>query len=349
MPTMQSVQTGATAGTVAVVDIDRPEPGPRDALVRIRACGICGTDALFVTAGVPGPDGRLRPIPLGHEPAGEVVAVGAEVSGLRVDDRVVVDPQAAPDGIIGCGGTRGGLADYLLIENAVVGTSVAIVPDALPFEVAALNEPMAAARHCVERSGARRGDTVVVLGGGAIGLGATIWLKLRGVEHVVVTDLLPERLATALQIGADAVIDAEREDVRGRLTALHGESTDALGVPRPGTDIYIDAAGTAAAVDTAVGAAKRGAKLVVAGIHKRPAPLDLDAVRRSELTIIGAQRHPAEIFTVTPQLAAHAGRFARILSHRIPATDVQEAFRLALTPGAAEKVVVTYPGTTVTV
>ncbi|MCX4094789.1 zinc-dependent alcohol dehydrogenase [Nocardia sp. alder85J] len=322
MPTMQSVQTGATAGTVAVVDIDRPEPGPRDALVRIRACGICGTDALFVTAGVPGPDGRLRPIPLGHEPAGEVVAVGAEVSGL---------------------------ADYLLIENAVVGTSVAIVPDALPFEVAALNEPMAAARHCVERSGARRGDTVVVLGGGAIGLGATIWLKLRGVEHVVVTDLLPERLATALQIGADAVIDAEREDVRGRLTALHGESTDALGVPRPGTDIYIDAAGTAAAVDTAVGAAKRGAKLVVAGIHKRPAPLDLDAVRRSELTIIGAQRHPAEIFTVTPQLAAHAGRFARILSHRIPATDVQEAFRLALTPGAAEKVVVTYPGTTVTV
>ncbi|MGW2523579.1 alcohol dehydrogenase catalytic domain-containing protein, partial [Streptomyces sp. NPDC001617] len=164
MATMKSVLTGA-ANEVDVVEVERPTPGPRDALVRIRACGICGTDTFFVhMGGTPynDPGGSVVPLPLGHEPAGEVVEVGAEVSGLKVGDRVVVNPQAAPSGIIGCGGELGGMNEYLLIENAVVGDSVAVFPDALPFDVASLNEPMAVARHCVNRSEAKPSDKVVV-------------------------------------------------------------------------------------------------------------------------------------------------------------------------------------------
>lgn len=133
---------------------------------------------------------------LGHEVAGEIVELGADVTGLQVGDHVVVNPQAAPSGIIGCGGALGGMREYLIIENAVAGQSLAVIPDAMPYEVAALNEPLAFAMHCVNRSEAGSSDNVVVFGAGPIGLGVTIWLKLRGVQHVTVVDIIPTRLQT---------------------------------------------------------------------------------------------------------------------------------------------------------
>ena len=177
---------------------------------------------------------------------------------------------------------------------------MAVFPDDLPFEVAALNEPMAVARHCVNRSQARTADKVIVFGAGPIGLGAVIWLKLRGVRQVAVADVIPGRLRTALAVGADAVIDSSREDVTARLTGLHGHSTNTLGAPRPDTDIYIDAAGAAAVVNTALRAAKWGARLVTVAVHTKPEPIDLGAMLRSEMTIIASQGYPTEIFEVTP-------------------------------------------------
>jgi 2-desacetyl-2-hydroxyethyl bacteriochlorophyllide A dehydrogenase len=343
MATMKSVQTGMV-GKVDVVDIERPVPGPKDALIRIRACGICGTDTHFLhLGGIPfGPGGSMIPLPLGHEPAGEIVEVGAEVADLNVGDRVVVNPQDAPTGIIGCGGRFGGMSEYLLVENAVVGKSVAVFPDTMPFDVAALNEPMAVARHCVNRSEAKPADKVVVFGAGPIGLGATIWLKLRGVEHVVVADVIPERLETALAVGADAVINSAQEDVTARLAELHGQAANALDQPRAGTDIYIDAAGAAAVFNATIASAKWGAKLVMVAVQKKGADIDLGGMLRSELTLIASQGYPTEIFEVTAEIAEHHERFAKLISHRVPFADVTQAFELTLTPGAAEKVVVTF-------
>jgi (R,R)-butanediol dehydrogenase/meso-butanediol dehydrogenase/diacetyl reductase len=343
MATMKSVLTGAR-NTIDVVDVERPVPGPKDALVRVRACGICGTDTLFLhMGGAPfGPGGSTVALPLGHEPAGEVVEVGAEVDGLKAGDRVVVNPQGAPSGIIGCGGALGGMNEYLLIEDAEVGRSVAVFPDHVPFDVAALNEPMAVALHCVNRSGAKPAEKVVVFGAGPIGLGATIWLKLRGVEHVVVADVIPERLETALAVGADAVIDSRSEDVTARLTELHGRAANALGRPRAGTDVYIDAAGAPAVFQAAVDSAKWGARLVMVAVQKKSDAIDLGGMLRSELTLIASQGYPTEIFEVTPELAEHKDLFARLISHRVPFAQVDRAFELAMTPGAAEKVVVTF-------
>lgn len=255
---------------------------------------------------------------------------------------MVVNPQDAPSGIIGCGGELGGMNEYLLIENAVVGKSVAVLPDSVPFEVAAMNEPMAVSRHCVNRSQATPTDKVVVFGAGPIGLGAVIWLKLCGVQHVVVADVIASRLDTALAVGADAVIDSAKQDVVARLTELHGQGRNALGAPRPDTDIYIDAAGVPVVVNTALQNGKWGAKLVMVAVHKKPEPIDIGAMLRSEMTIIASQGYPTEIFEVTPEIAQHADRFAQLISHRIPFTDVEHAFDLTLTPGAAEKVVVTF-------
>ncbi|TPQ20678.1 zinc-dependent alcohol dehydrogenase [Streptomyces sporangiiformans] len=345
MATMKSVQTAAVH-KVEVVDVERPVPGPKDALVRIRACGICGTDVTFLhMGGMPArahAGGDIVPVPLGHEPAGEIVETGAEVTGLKAGDRVVINPQDAPTGIIGCGGKYGGMSEYLLIENAEAGKSVAVFPDTVPFEVASLNEPMAVARHCVNRSEAGPGDKVVVFGAGPIGLGAAIWLKLRGVEHVVVADVIPSRLEKALAVGADAVIDSATEDVTTRLTELHGQAANALGQPRPGTDIYIDAAGVPAVINTTVNSAKWGAKLVMVAVQKKSDDIDLGGMLRSELTLIASQGYPTEIFEVTPELVEHHERFAKLISHRVPFSDIHRAFELTLTPGAAEKVVVSF-------
>jgi 2-desacetyl-2-hydroxyethyl bacteriochlorophyllide A dehydrogenase len=325
-------------GEVRISEAETPRPGERDVLLRMRACGLCGSDVTYLQAG-PAMFGR-ETLPLGHEPAGEIVAVGGSVAGLAVGDRVVVNPMAQPGGVIGNGGSEGALAEYLLIRDAVRGRSVEVFPDSVPFEVAALNEPLAVARHLVSRGSPSPESQVIVFGAGPIGLGALLWLRLLGVRHVVVADLLPDRRERALALGADAVIDPAHEDVTARLIALHGRARNSLGLPRPGTDIYYDAAGAQAVIDAAIASAKSGARLVIAAVYKKPVTIDTNAMLLSELTLTTSLGYPTEIFETTRDLVANWRRFAPLISHRIPFADVEHALRLAATPGAAEKVVV---------
>jgi 2-desacetyl-2-hydroxyethyl bacteriochlorophyllide A dehydrogenase len=326
-------------GETRVLDVPKPTVGSADVLVKIRACGICGSDAFYIAiGGVPPRQGQT---PLGHEPAGEVVEVGSDVTDIAVGDRVVINPMAAPSGIIGNGGATGALADYLLIENAVRGTSLEVVPDHIPFEVAALNEPMAVARHGVNRCQPKPSDKVVVFGAGPIGLGATIAFKSLGVSHVVVADLILARLEKALAVGADAVINSAEEDVAKRLLELHGAG-ESLFPGKVGTDIYFDAAGAPAVINTALAAAKPGARLGVVAVHKQPVEVDFVNVMSNEITIVGSMGYPDEIFQVTKDLIANWERYAVIVSHTIPFDNVDDALRTASTPGAADKVVVTF-------
>jgi 2-desacetyl-2-hydroxyethyl bacteriochlorophyllide A dehydrogenase len=326
-------------GETRVLDVPKPTVGPADVLVKIRACGICGSDAFYIAiGGIPPRQGQT---PLGHEPAGEVVEVGGDVTGIAVGDHVVVNPMAAPSGIIGNGGATGALADYLLVENAVRGTSLEVVPDHIPFEVAALNEPMAVARHGVNRCQPKPSDKVVVFGAGPIGLGATIAFKSLGVSHVVVADLIPARLEKALTVGADAVINSAEEDVAKRLLELHGAGESRF-PGKVGTDIYFDAAGAPSVINTALAAAKPGARLGVVAVHKQPVEVDFVNVMSNEITIVGSMGYPDEIFEVTKDLIANWEKYAVIVSHTIPFDDVVEALKTASTPGAADKIVVTF-------
>ncbi|OCB07530.1 zinc-dependent alcohol dehydrogenase [Mycobacterium intracellulare] len=326
-------------GKAEVLDAERPTVGPDDVLVRMRACGICGSDAFYITIG--GLPPRQGHTPLGHEPAGEIAEVGAKVSGLAVGDHVVINPMAAPSGIIGNGGPSGALADYLLIENAVRGTSLEVIPDHIPWEVAALNEPMAVARHGANRCRPKPTDKVAVFGAGPIGLGATLAFKSLGVSHVVVVDLLPGRLDKALRIGADAVINSADEDVAARLIELHGPG-ESMYPGKAGTNIYLDAAGVPAVVNTALGAAQKGATVGIVGVHKEPVPVDLINLMSNEITLLGSMGYPDEIFEVTKDLVANWEKYALIVSHTVPFGSVGEALELAQTPGAADKVVVTF-------
>ncbi len=329
-------------GTTALVEVEQPVAGPRDVLVKVRACGICASDHLYTMYG--GIPPRQGATPLGHEAAGEVVQVGEEVQDVSVGDHVVVNPMAASDGIIGSGGAQGAFSPFIVLFDAVAGTHFRVIPDEIPFEVAALNEPMAVARHAVNRSGARAGEKAAVFGAGPIGLGALLSLKAKGVEHVVVVDVLPTRLAKALAIGADGIINSKEEDVAARLIELHGEAPPVVGQygTRPATDVYIDAAGVPVVPTTVFAIAKQGARLTIPAVHKKPVDVDFGSILTSEISIIMSMGYPTEIFEVTDDIIANWQKYELIISDRFPAHEALTALDVAATPGAADKVVVTF-------
>jgi L-iditol 2-dehydrogenase len=201
---------------------------------------------------------------------------------------------------------------------------------------------MAVARHGANQCKPKPSDKVVIFGAGPIGLGATLAFKSLGVSHVVVVDLISSRLDKALQIGADAVINSAEEDVIPRLIELHGAGESRF-PGKAGTDIYLDAAGVPAVVNTALAAAQKGATLGIVGVHKEPVPVELINVMSNEITIVGSMGYPDEIFQVTKDLVANWEKYALIVSHTIAFDNVGEALELASTPGAADKVVVSFP------
>jgi (R,R)-butanediol dehydrogenase/meso-butanediol dehydrogenase/diacetyl reductase len=337
---MKSVQvTGVD--TIEWVEIEKPVAGPADVLLQMKAGGICGSDALYAHMG--GIPPRQGATPLGHEPAAEIVEVGADVEGFSVGDHVVIDTMALTDGLLGSGGAQGGLSEFVVIKDAVVGRQIRVIPDEIPWEVAALNEPMAVAYHAVNRTQPKPGDKVVIFGAGPIGLGALLGYRRRGAGHIVVVDILPSRLATALEIGADAVINSAEEDVAARLVELHGDGASAFvrGV-RSGTDIFLDAAGAPSVPPTVAGIAPHGATFGIVAVHKRPVELDFGGILPSELTIVWSMGYPTEIFEVTDDIIENWQKYALIISDTLPYDRALEALELAATPGAADKVTVLF-------
>lgn len=327
--------------TIEWVEVENPVCGPADVLLAMRANGICGSDAMYARYG--GIPPRQGATPLGHEPAAEVIEVGAEVDGVSVGDHVVLDTMAFSDGLLGSGGAQGGLSEQVLVRDAEVGRQLRVIPSHIPWEVAALNEPMAVAFHGVNRTQPKEGDKVVIFGAGPIGLGAVLGYRRRGASHIVVVDLQPRRLETALKIGADAVINSAEEDVAARLVDLHGDGSSALvrGV-RPGTDIYLDAAGAAVVPQTVTAMAKHGATLGIVAVHSAPVELDFGNILTTELNLVWSMGYPTEIFEVTDDIIENWEKYALIISDTLPFDRALEALELARTPGVADKVVVTF-------
>jgi 2-desacetyl-2-hydroxyethyl bacteriochlorophyllide A dehydrogenase len=316
--------------------VDPPSPGSADVVVKVKACGICGSDLSYIKIG-----GILREpgavTPIGHEAAGEVSAVGDAVEHVAVGQRVVINPMNTPS-FIGSGGPEGAFTEEVLVRDARVGDSLLPIPEDLPYEIAALSEPLAVALHGVNRAGVKPGDKVVVFGCGPIGLGMVLWLVDRGVTDVVALDLSPERLERARALGARAVINPTQEDVRARLLELHGAAR-VLNRDAVGTDAYIDAAGAPSILSDVVRMAKFQSRMVVTAAYMKPVELDLGAMLTTEMTITTAVGYPTEmpdVVAALPRLREQAGA---LISHRFPFDRVIEAFGVAGTPASAKVMV----------
>ena len=305
-------------------------------MVKVKACGVCGSDLTYIKiGGIHRKPGGVTPI--GHEAAGEVIAVGDAVNDVAVGQRVVINPMKTPS-YIGSGGPEGAFTEELLVRDARVGDSLLPIPDDLPYEVAAMTEPLAVALHGVNRMQVKPGDKAVVFGCGPIGLGMVLWLVDRGVTDVVALDLAPERLERAKALGARAVINPAQEDVRARLIELHGSarvfSRDAVG-----TDAYIDAAGAPNILSDVIGMAKYHSRLVITAAYMKPVEVNLGAMLTTEMTITTAVGYPTEMPEVIAALPRLRDKVSSLISHRFPFDKVIEAFGVAGTPQSAKVMV----------
>lgn len=315
---------------------EAPQPGSSDVLIGVKACGVCGSDLSYIKiGGIRRGPGAVTPI--GHEAAGEVIAVGDAVKDVRVGQRVVVNPMQTPS-YIGSGGPEGAFTERLLVRDARLGGSLLPIPDDLPFDLAAMTEPLAVALHGVKRMQVKPGDKAVVFGCGPIGLGMVLWLIDRGVSDVVALDLAPERLARAKSLGARAVIDPAKEDVRARLMELHGASR-LFSRDCVGTDAYIDAAGAPNIVSDVIRMAKYHSRLVITAAYMKPVEVDLAAMLTTEMTITTAVGYPDEMPEVIAALPRLRDKVSLLISHRFPFDKVLDALKVAGTPESAKVMV----------
>jgi threonine dehydrogenase-like Zn-dependent dehydrogenase len=316
--------------------VNPPRPGKCDVVVKVKACGVCGSDLTYIKmGGIHRKAGGVTPI--GHEAAGEVITVGSDVKGVTVGQRVIINPMMTPS-YIGSGGPEGAFTEELLVRDARLGDSLLPMPDDLPFEVAALTEPLAVALHGVNRSLAKAGDKVVVFGCGPIGLGMVLWLIDRGVTDVVALDLSSERLDRATALGARAVINPVNEDVRARLLELHG-SARVFSREVVATDAYIDAAGAPNILSDVISMAKYQSRLVVTAAYMKPVQIDLGAMLTTEMTITTAVGYPDEMPDVIAALPRLRDKVRSLISHRFPFEQIIEAIGVAGTPGSAKVMV----------
>jgi len=237
-------------GDIRLQDVPRPTPGAREAVIRIRSVGICGTDLrIFATGHHRIPPGTKRI--LGHELAGEIVEVGQEVRSLSVGMHVGVAPN------IGCGvcaqcvagwtnlcpdytafgiSLDGGFAEYMLItEDAIRQGNVVKIPAGVPDHVAALAEPLSCCINGQEALQIGLGDVVLVVGAGPIGLMHVQLAKANGAGLVIVSEVIDRRLKQALIAGADVVVNPQKDDVAAVIREV-SEGVDAVIIAAPAPD-----------------------------------------------------------------------------------------------------------------
>jgi len=315
---------------VRIEDVPAPSaPGPDEVILKVGACGICGTDLeeyragpIFIPVERPNPlTGRLAPLILGHEFAGEVVAVGRDVASLRVGDRV------APDGLIYCGEcywcrrhqvtlcdklaalglmADGGLAEYC---KAPAATCIKL-PPGTRFDHAALAEPLSVAIRAIRKGRVGLGEKVAIFGGGTIGLFALQAARHAGAGAVYVVEPHEGRRALATKLGAAETIDPGEVDATRELHVL----------TRIGPDVVIEASGAVAAAPAAIEAARKGGRIVLVGIPIAATAINFMTVVSDEKEVIGSLSHVYdEDFATAVRLLADGLVDAEpLISARIP-------------------------------
>ncbi|MFN8048192.1 MAG: NAD(P)-dependent alcohol dehydrogenase [Ancrocorticia sp.] len=331
-------------GTMVIVDCERPTPRPHEVVVKIARVGMCGSDIHGFKFGpyIPPQPGQI--VGLGHEPSGVVTEVGANVTHLKVGDRVCLEPgepcyrcefclaghyNVCPqvDFLATAPNYRGAFAKYMAHPAQLVFK----LPDDLTMDEGALVEPASVATHAVEMAGALLGKTVVILGGGAQGLMTTMIAKMSGARAIVVVDLQQRRLDKALELGATAAIHGGDDDVAERIKAIVGQW---------GADVVFETAGAVPTVKLGLQVVKRRGKIMVVGSVPGEAPISFLAINR-EVTVQTVFRYCNSYPTTIELIRSGALKASAIVDKHVDYDDIQEAFEfVANQPDAFTKAVV---------
>lgn len=324
---------------VRIDEVPIPTVGPDDVAIDVAHCGICGSDLSYTRLG--GIPGMASPFAIGHEFAGVVAEVGANVTHVRVGDRVVANPEAADNGI-GSRGVKGAFAPRIVVEATTASDQAVIaLPDEIDLEIGALIEPLAVGMHAVNQGAVTHDDKVAVIGAGPVGLSVGLAAQHRGCTDVVVADRSERRLATAEELGLTPHQVDDDLDLAAVLRARHGTvETDPLLGPLPATDVFVEATGAGPVFERLVETARRGARLVVVGVHFAPVQLNMISLLMRELHITAAQAYPTEFPEVIEMLRSGRVDVRPMVSHRFGLSRFHDALAQARRQDEAVKVLV---------
>ena len=265
-------------------EVDIPEPGPDQVLVKIKRIGVCGSD-IHVFHGMH--PYTKYPVTQGHEVSGKIVKLGQYVSNLQVGQRVTIEPQ------VFCGRCHPCLhGKYNLCENlkvmgfqtvgtaseyfAVDASKITPLPEGMSYNEGAMIEPLAVTVHAGKRFADMKGAKVAVLGAGPIGILLSQAVKALGAAEVMITDISEKRLELAKSVGADYAINTAKEDFGEALVACFGPDK---------ADVIYDCAGNDITMNSAIQNARKGSTIILVAVFAKMANVDLAKLNDSELDL----------------------------------------------------------------
>jgi len=351
IPTTMLAAVYRGANDVRLETVPVPQIGPGEMLVRVHSCGVCGTDLKKISTG-----SHSSPRIFGHETSGMVAAVGDGVRDYKPGDRVMIFhhipcrecfycrsktfAQCTTYKKVGCTAgfepSGGGFAEYVRVMDWIVERGTVRIPDGISYEQACFVEPVNTCMKGIEALQLQKGETVLVIGQGPIGIILSALAKRMG-ARLITSDLYPERLKIGVSFGLDNSIDASRMNVVDRVREL---------TEGRGGDAVILAVGGNSLIRAAMDAARPGGRvLLFAQTQHGEAVIDPAAICVDEKTLLGS-------YSASLDLEAESVRFVmrremdleRLISHRFPLNQSTQALALAAQPQPSSMKIVIQPG-----
>lgn len=324
-----------------VEEVEKPGAGGYGAVVRVRACGICGSDLHFYERG----GAKVKPgTIMGHEFSGDVTEVGKFVKDIKVGDRVAAASLIVCQECYWCksghfsrcqnlqmGGFdfHGAYAEYAPVPLAVLDQTVFKIPDGLRYEAGAIMEPLGVGAYSAIRAEAAPGDIVVIFGAGMIGLSAVAAFRAMGVGKIIVSEMSPKRLQTAKAIGADIIIDADTENVPLRIS----QETNGRGA-----DIAVECTGLRKPFLQAMGVLRIDGKLMQVGVFDKAFEFNPVTITGKNLRVIGCLG--GDYAAALKLLTSGKIDASNFITHEFPLEKITEAFNKQLDSNESIKVLI---------
>lgn len=329
-------------GNLFVREAEKPVPGPDDLLVRVEACGVCGTDRHLLHGEFP----STPPVTLGHEFCGIIEAMGADVSGFEIGGRITGDPNIScgrcPQCMAGrvnlCRNLRaigihrdGGFADYVIVPQK----QAFHLPLSLKPTHGAFCEPLACCLHGIDMAEIKAGSSVVVLGGGVIGLLTVQLARLAGATTVILSTRQASRRRLAEEIGATHSVDPSSSDI---IEEIAGGS----GLVPGGADVVIECAGVAETVKQTTRLAKPGGTVVILGVMPQGAKVEIEPfdILFRELRVLGSFINPFTHRRAADLVASGTIEIDKLISREVSLEDAPEVIRNPPAPGEVKVLMV---------
>lgn len=309
------------------------DPAPGEIQVHIDSVGICGSDLHSYSEGAIGDSPCEYPMVLGHEPSGTVVKVGAGVTGWSVGDRAALEPAIYCYHCEFCSsGHHNVCANIRFLSNPghpgffrefvnLAPQNLVPIPSGLSLDLATVAEPLAVAMHSMKFAQIQSGETVVVFGGGPIGLLTVACLRVAGAGRIWLSEPLAHRREMGKAMGAHEVLDPLQVDVAKEVRAATGQR---------GVDCSIDCAAKEYTTNEAIRAVRNAGRVVLTGIHSASfVPFEVSPMRRKELAIFNVRRSNHETHAAVDLLSEHTDWFAPLVTHTRPLAQITDAFDIA--------------------